>query len=106
MEQRRIASPVESISTVAPIHKKGNKTECSNYWCISLLPTSHKMLSNILIFRLIPYADEIIGDHQRGFQCNNSTTEKIFYIRQILEKKWDYNVTIHQLFRDFKKAYV
>jgi hypothetical protein len=26
-------------------------------------------------------------------------------IRQILEKKWEYNETVHQLFIDFKKAY-
>jgi hypothetical protein len=31
----------------------------------------------------------------------------MFYlcIRQILEKKWDYNKTVHQLFIDFKKAH-
>jgi hypothetical protein len=29
----------------------------------------------------------------------------IFCIRQILEKKWEYNGTVHQLFIDFKKAY-
>jgi hypothetical protein len=32
-------------------------------------------------------------------------TDQIFYIRQILEKKWEYNDAIHQLFIDFKKAY-
>jgi hypothetical protein len=26
-------------------------------------------------------------------------------IRQILEKKWEYNEAVHQLFIDFKKAY-
>jgi hypothetical protein len=29
----------------------------------------------------------------------------MFYIRQILEKKWLYNGTVHQLFIDFKNAY-
>jgi hypothetical protein len=29
----------------------------------------------------------------------------MFYIRQILEKKWEYNSTVHQLFIEFKKAY-
>jgi hypothetical protein len=66
---------------------------------------SYKILSNILLSRLIPYADEIIGDHQCGFRCNRSMTDQIFYIRQILEKKWEYNGTVHQLFIDFKKAY-
>jgi hypothetical protein len=32
-------------------------------------------------------------------------TDQIFYIRQILEKKWECNGTVHQLFIDFKKAY-
>jgi sorting nexin-29 len=32
-------------------------------------------------------------------------TDQIFYIRQILEKKWEYNGKVHQLFIDFKKAY-
>jgi hypothetical protein len=29
----------------------------------------------------------------------------MFYIRQILEKKWEYNGTVHQLFIDFKENY-
>jgi hypothetical protein len=32
-------------------------------------------------------------------------TDQIFCINQILEKKWEYNETVHQLFIDFKKAY-
>jgi hypothetical protein len=40
-------------SIVVPIHKKGDKTECSNYGGISLLPTSYKIVSNILLCRLI-----------------------------------------------------
>jgi hypothetical protein len=31
--------------------------------------------------------------------------DQIFYIRQILEKKWEYKGTVHKLFIDFKKAY-
>ena len=65
----------------------------------------YKILSNILLSRLIPYADEFIGDHQCGLQRNRSTTDHIFCIRQILEKKWEYNETVRQLFTDFKKAY-
>jgi hypothetical protein len=69
------------------------------------LSTSYKMLSNILLSRLVPYIDEIIGDQQCGFRRNRSTIDPIFCIRQILEKKWEYNETVHQLFIDFKKAY-
>jgi hypothetical protein len=31
--------------------------------------------------------------------------DQIFYIQQTLEKKWEYNGTVHQIFIDFKKAY-
>jgi sorting nexin-29 len=70
-----------------------------------LLSTSYKILSNILLARLTPYADEIIGDHQCRFWHKRSMTDQIFYIWQILEKKWEYNGTVYQLFIDFKKAY-
>ena len=89
-------------SIIVPIHKKRDKTDC-NYRGISLLPTTYKILSNILLSRLVPYAKEIIGDHQCGFRRNRSTIDHIFFIR--LEKKWEYNEEVHQLFIDFKKAY-
>jgi len=64
----------------------------------------YKILSNILLSRLTPYAEESIGDHQRGF-WRNRLTNHIFCIRQILEKKYDYSEAVYQLFTEFKKAY-
>jgi len=57
-------------SIIVLIYKKGNKRDCSNYRDISILPTTTKIISNILLSRLTPYAEEIIGDHQSGFQCH------------------------------------
>jgi len=65
-------------SIIVPIHKKGDKTDCNNYRGISLLPTTYKLFSNILLPRLIPYAEKVIGDHQCGFRHNRSTTDHIF----------------------------
>jgi hypothetical protein len=72
---------------------------------IKLYPISYEIVFNILLPRLNPHIDEIIRDHQRGFRHNRSTTDQFFCIRQILEKKWEYNETVHQLLIDFKKAY-
>jgi hypothetical protein len=93
-------------SIIIPIHKKGDETDSSNCRGISLLSTYYNMLSNILLSRLSAYVDEIIGDNQCGFRHNRSTTHQIFCTSQILEKKWEYNETVHQLCLDFKKAYV
>jgi len=63
-------------SIIVPIYKKGDKTDCRNYRGISLLPTTCKILSNILMSRLD--AEEITGDHQCGFRRNRSTADHIF----------------------------
>jgi len=53
--------PDESI--IVPIYKKEDKTDCSNCRGISVLPTTYKILSDILPSRLIPSAEAFIGDH-------------------------------------------
>ena len=73
-------------SIVVPTYKKGNKTDCSNYKGMLVLSTTYKILSNIKLTRLTPYAEEILEDHQRGFRRNKSTTDHIFCSRQVLEK--------------------
>ena len=73
-------------SIIVLIYKIGDNTHCSNYRGISLLPTTQRMLSNILLSRLPPYGEEITGDYQCGFRRNISTTGHISCIREILEK--------------------
>ena len=46
-------------SVMVLIWKKGDKTGCNNYRSISLLSTMYRILSNILLSRLTPYAEEI-----------------------------------------------
>ena len=85
----------EELLNIVLIYKKGDKIDCCNYRGILLLPTTYIILSNVLLSRLTPYAEEIIGDHQYGFRRNRSTTDHISCIRQILEKKWEYNEAVH-----------
>ena len=63
----------ESITVT--LYTKSDKTDCCNYRGISLLSTAYKILSNILLSRLTPYAEEIIGEHQCGFRRNGLTTD-------------------------------
>ena len=93
-------------SIIVPIYKKGGNTDCSNYTAMALLPTTCKILSNILLSRLTPYAEEIIGDHQCGFRRSRSKTDHIFFIRQILKKKWEYNEAVYQLLWTSRKLMI
>jgi len=52
---------------MVPIYKQGGKTNCGNKRDIPLLSATYKTLSDVHLSRLIPYAEEIIGDHQCGF---------------------------------------
>jgi hypothetical protein len=81
------------------------KTYCSDNGGKSLLSTKYRLLSNILLSTSTPYAQEIIEDYQCGLQHNRSTTDHIFRICQILEKKCEYNEAFHQLFLDFMKNF-
>ena len=46
-------------SIIAHVYKKDDKTDCSNYRDISLLSTTYKLLSSILLSTLIPCVEEI-----------------------------------------------
>jgi hypothetical protein len=100
-----IMSKEWSVAVICPIHKKNEKTICSNYRGISLLSVIYTVLSKILAKRLNPYTEDILGDYQCGFRRDRSTTDQIFALKNILEKCYEYNITLHQLFIDFKQAY-
>jgi hypothetical protein len=92
-------------SIIEPTYKKGDKIDFSNDTGISLLSSTYKISSNNVMSRLIPYSGEIIVAHQFGFRSKRSTTDHIFCIHQMLEKKWEDNDALYQLFTDFQKAY-
>jgi hypothetical protein len=81
-------------SNILPVHKKGNKIGYGNYRGISLLSTAYKSVSNILISKLSPYIDKIIGNH-RAFRRNRVTIDQNVCIPQILEKNESTYESVH-----------
>jgi len=65
-------------SIIAPIYKKGDKTDCSNYRGISLLPTLYKILSNMLLSRLTHAAGQLLIIYSAFVKClrKNGNTMK------------------------------
>ena len=48
-------------SIILPMYKKGDKTDFNNYRGISLLPTTYKVLSSILILTLTHMRGKLLG---------------------------------------------
>jgi hypothetical protein len=72
-------------SIIVPIHKKGAKTDFSNYRGISLLPKTYKILSNILLSRLTPYTVEINVDFDAASQLPIINSAFFKYLRKELK---------------------
>ena len=68
--------------TVVPVYmKNGRQIMVVMEVGLSLLTPTYKILSNILLSRLTPYVDRIIGDHQCGFRRDRSTVDHVHCIR-------------------------
>jgi hypothetical protein len=79
--------------------------ECENYRGISLLNTTYKLLSNILLNRLNPYIKKVVGDYQASFMLGKSRIDQIHLVKQVVEMSHEFDKDIHLLFVDFKAAY-
>jgi len=70
-----------------------------------LLNVSYKIFAIILNQRLVDIVEIELRDYQSGFRHNRSTIDNIFMIRQIIEKCYEYNVDIHNIFIDYIHAF-
>ena len=85
---------------------KGEKSDCSNYRCITLLFIAGKILDRVLLKRLIPtIAQENTSESQCGLRSNRETTDKIFVLGQIQEKCGEQNIGLYAAFVDLTKAF-
>ena len=69
---------------------KDDKTDFSNYKGISLLSITYKMLSNILLSKLTPNAEEIIGITSEDFDatCQLLIIKTSFYLKMCLNETY------------------
>jgi hypothetical protein len=92
----------ESIGVT--IFNEGDKTDCSKCNGMSVLSTTYKLLSNILLSHLLPYAKKIIGDRKCGYRRNRSTTDHTFV--KHLRKNREQSEAVHQLFQNSRKQII
>ena len=66
-------------SIITPLFKKGSKTNPDNYRGITLLNTTLKLFTKVVLRKLLQYIQP--REEQQGFRKNRSTTDAIFIVR-------------------------
>ena len=69
------------------LHKNGNRNLLRNYRPITLLNTIYKIWATIMTNRLAPVLNLITNDNQCAYKTKRSTSDVIFYIKQLFIKK-------------------
>ena len=87
------------------IPKKGNAKECSNYYIITLISHTSKVMLKILQARLQQYVNRELPDVQAGFRKGRGTRDQIANIRWIIEKAREFQKNIYFCFIDYAKAF-
>ena len=86
--------------------KKGDRNICGNSRGISLLSTSGKVVTKILLSRIVKLiVDQILPESQSGFRQERSTVDMIFVARQIQEKSVEQHQDLYMVFVDLAKAF-
>ncbi|KAI8490084.1 hypothetical protein Bbelb_321540 [Branchiostoma belcheri] len=86
--------------------KKGDRATCSNSRGISLLSSAGKVLTRIMLLRLIQaVAEEVLPESQCGFRKDRSTVDMIFVLRQLQEKCREQHQDLYMVFIDLTKAF-
>ena len=92
-------------SVFIPIPKKGNPTECSNYYSIALISHASKVTLKIFQARLQQYGNHEIPDVQAGFRKGRGTRDQSANIHWIIEEAREFQKNIYFCFIDYAKAF-
>jgi len=94
-------------SVVIPVHKKGDKTNLTNYRPISLLTSFSKVLEKALYSRLTEYLynNKLLEENQYGFRKGLSTDDAIFKLIQEILDTLNNKMKTGSVFCDLQKAF-
>jgi len=62
---------------------------------------AYKILSSIILRKIRPYIEKVLGDHQNGFRDGRSLIDNIFALKIINKKLWEFVQIVQYLFIDF-----
>jgi hypothetical protein len=90
---------------ICPVHKKGNKSEITNYRPISLLSITSKTLERCLYAKIIDELKPLISSAQHGFLAGRSTTTQLLECYDYIGREIDKSNQVDSILLDFSKAF-
>ena len=84
---------------------KGSKEDPSRYRCIALLNHAYKVLSIILLGRLLNISDSFLQDWQAGFREERGCRDNAMILRVLCEKMVALGKTLAVVFVDYSAAF-
>ncbi|KAG0718661.1 Transposon TX1 uncharacterized protein [Chionoecetes opilio] len=91
---------------VVPIWKgKGDRQDCNNYRCITLLSVPGKVFALLLLTRIRSHLLKHQRPQQSGFTPGKSTTDRILALRVLVERRREFRQGMLAAYVDLKKAF-
>ncbi len=92
---------------ISPVHKKGSIHFTDNYRKITVMPVLGKVLESILNARLIfrNVTLEMDDPLQFGFKANARTSDNLFILQSLINRKKFNKKPLYVCFVDFMKAF-
>lgn len=104
--KEEVPQMLKDANIVTIFKKKGDKAICGNSRGISLLSIAGKILSKIMLSRLVcQITEQHLPESQCGFRKDRSTSDMIFCLRQLQEKAREQNKDLFVAFIDLTKAF-
>lgn len=104
-EAEKLPQEFKDTNIVHLYKRKGNIKDCDNYKGISLMYIAGKILSRILLNRLIQHLETVPApESQCGFKKNHGTIDMNFAVKQLQEKCQEQNMAFYTVFTDLTKG--
>lgn len=106
MEESKLPQ-IWKVANITPIHKKGPKTDVSNYRPISLTSIICKTMERIVRDTLMDYMEDnnFFTNHQHGFRKGRSCVTQLIEVIEKWTDKLDNQNDIDVIYLDFQKAF-
>ena len=93
------------LADVTPAHKKGDRTDKSNYRPISILTNISKVFERLMFYQMYTYIENILSNYQCGFRKNYSSQHCLLIMLERWKKCLDKKGTAGVLLTDLSKAF-